>query len=129
MSSQILKSVLDYQPVATIFRALADPTRQALVERLSRGPAAVSALAEPFAMSLTAIGQHIVVLEEAGLVQTQKIGRVRTCSLKPGGFDALEQWVSTHRLLVERQLDRLGAVLDATYSPEAPDSPGKDEHQ
>ncbi|HMO96675.1 MAG TPA: metalloregulator ArsR/SmtB family transcription factor, partial [Tepidiformaceae bacterium] len=64
---QILKSVLDYSPVAAVFRALADPTRMALVERLSRGAAAVSTLAEPFDASLTAIGQHIAVLEEAGL--------------------------------------------------------------
>lgn len=68
-------------------------------------------------MSLTAIGQHITVLEDAGLVQSQKIGRVRTCSLKPGAFDVLEQWINAHRLLAERRLDRLGALLDETYPP------------
>ncbi len=114
----ILKSVLDHRSVDSVFRALADPTRKAIVERLSRGPAAVSALAEPFDMSLTAIGQHIAVLEEAGLVQSQKIGRVRTCSLKPDAFAVLEQWINAHRLLVERRLDRLGALLDETYPPD-----------
>lgn len=118
--------MLDYSPVAAIFRALADPTRMALVERLSQGSAAVSTLAEPFDVSLTAIGQHITVLEEAGIVRSQKIGRVRTCSLQPGAFDALEKWISTHRLLAERRLDRLGALLDETYPPELPGRSRKD---
>ena len=123
---QILKSVLDYSPVAAVFRALADPTRMALVERLSRGAAAVSTLAEPFDVSLTAIGQHIAVLEEAGLVQTEKIGRVRTCSLRP---DALEQWINAHRLLAERRLDRLEALLDETDRPGVSGPSRKDQHQ
>ncbi len=110
--------MLDHQPIDAIFRALADPTRKALVERLSQGPAPVSALAEPFAMSLTAIGQHLAVLEEAGLVQSQKIGRVRTCSLKPNAFAALDSWIDAHRLIAERRLDRLSALLDETYPPE-----------
>lgn len=97
-----------------------------LVERLALGPAAVSTLAEPFDVSLTAIGQHIAVLEEAGLVQSQKIGRVRTCSLNPEAFAALEQWISTHRLLAERRLDRLGALLDETYPPETSGPSKKD---
>jgi DNA-binding transcriptional ArsR family regulator len=112
-----------------IFRALADPTRKALVEQLSRAPAAVSALAEPFQMSLTAIGQHIAVLEEAGLVQTEKIGRVRTCSLKPDTFAPLEQWINAHRLLAERRLDRLGALLDETDQPDVSGPSRKDELQ
>ncbi|HMO54170.1 MAG TPA: metalloregulator ArsR/SmtB family transcription factor [Tepidiformaceae bacterium] len=123
---QILKSVLDYSPVAAVFRALADPTRMALVERLSRGAAAVSTLAEPFDVSLTAIGQHIAVLEEAGLVQTEKIGRVRTCSLRP---DAFEQWINAHRLLAERRLDRLEALLDETDRPGVSGPSRKDQHQ
>lgn len=126
---QILKSVLDYSPVAAVFRALADPTRMALVERLSRGAAAVSTLAEPFDVSLTAIGQHIAVLEEAGLVQTEKIGRVRTCSLRPDAFAALEQWINAHRLLAERRLDRLEALLDETDRPGVSGPSRKDQHQ
>lgn len=119
--------MLDHQPIDAIFRALADPTRKALVERLAEGPAAVSALAEPFDMSLTAIGQHLAVLEEAGLVQSQKIGRVRTCSLKPDAFAALVSWIDAHRLLAERRLDRLGALLDETYPPEKPGKSRKDD--
>ncbi len=118
IQAPILKRVLDHLPVDAVFRALADPTRKALVERLSRGPAPVSALAQPFAMSLTAIGQHLTVLEEAGLVESQKIGRVRTCALKPNAFDVLEQWLTAHRLIAERRLDRLAALLDETYPPE-----------
>lgn len=119
--------MLDYRRIDAVFRALADPTRKALVERLSQGPAPVSALAAPFAMSLTAIGQHIAVLEEAGLVESQKIGRVRTCQLKPNAFDVLEQWLTAHRLLAERRLDRLAALLDETYPPENETGSRKDE--
>lgn len=82
-----------------------------MVERLSDGPLSVSKLAEPLDISLTAVGQHLQVLEEVGLVRTQKVGRVRTCSLEPGGFAVLERWIKDRRSTWERRLDRLGDLL------------------
>jgi DNA-binding transcriptional ArsR family regulator len=75
-----------------VFHALGDPTRRAIVERLSERPGSVSALATPLNITLTAVGQHLQLLEESGLVRTEKIGRVRTCRLEPAGFSALEHW-------------------------------------
>ena len=95
-----------------IFHALGDPMRRALLDRLSRGPMSVSNLAEPFDVTLTAIMQHLLVLEENGLVHSEKTGRVRTCRIEPTGFDVLEQWIRAHRSQWERQLDRLGELLD-----------------
>jgi DNA-binding transcriptional ArsR family regulator len=95
-----------------IFHALGDPMRRALLDRLSRGPMSVSHLAEPFDVTLTAIVQHLQVLEENGLVHTEKTGRVRTCRIEPTGFDVLEHWIRDHRTQWERQLDRLGELLD-----------------
>ena len=96
-----------------VFQALADPTRRAIVERLARGPAPVSALAEPFAMSLPAILQHLGVLEECGLVSSEKVGRVRTCRVDTATLSLAEKWISERRLLWQRRLDRLGALLAA----------------
>jgi DNA-binding transcriptional ArsR family regulator len=98
------------------FRALADPTRRAMVERLSRGPVAVSALAEPFDMSLAAVVQHVQILEDSGVIRTEKIGRVRTCRLDPRGLEGAERWIAKHRTQWERRLDRLGAFLDEQAS-------------
>ncbi|MFN8164407.1 MAG: metalloregulator ArsR/SmtB family transcription factor [Solirubrobacterales bacterium] len=97
------------------FRALADPSRRSIVARLSRGPASVSELAEPLAMSLPAVVQHIDVLQKSGLVASEKLGRVRTCRLEPTPMRAVEQWVGERRTTWEKQLDRLGDVLEATY--------------
>ncbi len=94
-----------------MFHALGDPTRRAMVERLSDGPLSVSKLAEPLDISLTAVGQHLQVLEEVGLVRTEKVGRVRTCSLEPGGFAVLERWIKDRRSIWERRLDQLGDLL------------------
>jgi DNA-binding transcriptional ArsR family regulator len=94
-----------------MFQALADPTRRAMVERLGRGPASVSDLAEPFAMSLPAIVQHLAVLEASGLVLSEKVGRVRTCRLEPAAFSLAEQWINQRRTDWERRLDRLGEHL------------------
>ena len=94
------------------FQALADPTRRAVVERLCDGPASVSELAKPFAMTLAAVVQHVQVLEAAGLVTTQKIGRVRTVQVDPAGLRAAEAWLSARRTRVEGQLDRLAALLE-----------------
>ena len=99
------------------FRALADPTRRAMVERLSRGPIAVSDLAKPFAMSLAAVVQHVQVLEESGVIRTEKVGRVRTCHLDPRGMEGPERWIAKHRALWERRLDRLGDFLAEQEAP------------
>jgi DNA-binding transcriptional ArsR family regulator len=97
-----------------MYQALADPTRRAMLERLSRGPASVSALAEPFPMSLPAIVQHLQVLEHSGLVRTQKIGRVRTCQLEPEALQLAEQWLNERRTNWIGRLDRLGDFLAET---------------
>jgi DNA-binding transcriptional ArsR family regulator len=94
-----------------IFHALGDPTRRAMVERLSQSPMSVSRLAEPFDISLAAVVQHLQVLEECGLVQTEKVGRVRSCRIEPAGLDAMEQWIRDRRSVWERRLDRLGDLL------------------
>ena len=94
-----------------IFHALGDPTRRAMMEKLSQGPMSVSRLAEPFEMTLAAVVQHLQVLEECGLVQTEKVGRVRTCRIEPAGLDAMEQWIRDRRSNWERRLDRLGDLL------------------
>jgi DNA-binding transcriptional ArsR family regulator len=98
--------------VDRLFHALGDPTRRAIVDRLSAGPLSVSRLAAPLGITLTAVAQHLAVLEESGLARTEKLGRVRTCRIEPAGFSALERWIGEHRLLWESRLDRLGEVLD-----------------
>src|SRR5262252_6509523 len=97
-----------------VFQALADPTRRTIVERLGRGPASVSELARPLAMSLPAVVQHLQVLEASGLVRSQKVGRVRTCRIEAKALTAAERWISRRRTTWERHLDRLGDYLDAT---------------
>jgi DNA-binding transcriptional ArsR family regulator len=94
-----------------LFHALGDPTRRAILDRLVEGPASVSALADPLGITLTAVAQHLQILEEVRLVHTEKIGRVRTCRLDPGGFRALNQWIRDHRIAWERKLDRLALFL------------------
>jgi DNA-binding transcriptional ArsR family regulator len=94
-----------------MFQALADPTRRLMVERLSRGPASVSELAQPFAMSLPAVVQHLQVLEASGLVRSEKVGRVRTCTIDSGALSLAEKWINDRRTSWERRLDRLGAFL------------------
>jgi DNA-binding transcriptional ArsR family regulator len=96
------------------FAALADPTRRAMVERLVQGAATVSELARPLPMSLPAVMLHLKVLEESGLVTSEKTGRVRTCRIDPKMLSQAEQWVSERRQMWERSLDRLGAFLDET---------------
>ena len=96
-----------------MFQALADPSRRSMVERLSRGSASVSELAEPLAMSMPAVMQHLAVLEASGIVRSTKTGRVRSCQLEPAALSAAEQWMSQQRLLWEQRLDRLGAMLAA----------------
>ncbi len=93
------------------FHALGDPTRRAMVERLSRGPASVSELGRPFDITLTGAAQHVKVLTGAGLVRTHKQGRVRTCRLEAESLSALERWIRHTRQAWEQRLDRLGEIL------------------
>jgi DNA-binding transcriptional ArsR family regulator len=102
-----------------MFQALSDPSRRNIVERLSRGPASVSELARPLAMSLPAVVQHLQVLEAGGLVRSEKIGRVRTCRIEPTALQVAEHWITERRKEWERRLDRLGDYL--ADHPEEPD--------
>jgi len=95
-----------------VFRALTDPTRRAVLERLTRGPAAVSELAQPFKMALPSFVQHLGVLEDCGLVRSNKKGRVRTYALAPQPLKAAENWLSAQRLEWERRLDSLDDFLE-----------------
>ena len=99
-------------PLDRAFQALADPTRRAIVERLTRGPASVSELAKPLAMSFPAVMQHLAVLKGAELVASQKIGRVRICRLEAATLDRAEQWLNAQRAEWERRFDRLGRYLE-----------------
>jgi DNA-binding transcriptional ArsR family regulator len=101
-----------------LFSALSDPTRRAIVMRLTRQPASVSELAEPFAMAMPTLLQHIRVLETSGLVATQKVGRVRTCTLRPEAMAATEQWLAAQRQLWERRLDRMEAYVNKLQAAE-----------
>lgn len=103
--------MLQQSRLDSLFHALSDSTRRAMVERLISGPASVSELAEPFDVSLSAIVQHLQLLEECGLVKTSKEGRVRTAKLEPGALAAAEKWFQQHRERWERRLDRLGDLL------------------
>jgi len=115
----IVKDVLNQGvPLDLVFQALSDPSRRVMVERLSRGPASVSELARPLAMSLPAVVQHLQVLEASGLVRSEKVGRVRTCRIEPQALEAAEQWIVERRASWERRLDRLG-----DYLAEHPDEP------
>ena len=104
--------MLNHEPALDrVFHALADPSRRAMVDRLARGPASVSELAEPFDMTLAAVVQHLKVLEGSGVVRTAKVGRVRTCRIEPAALTSAEQWITRRKALWERRLDRLGEVL------------------
>ena len=95
-----------------VLHALADPSRRVIVERLSRGSASVSDLARPMSISLPAVVQHLQVLESSGLVESEKVGRVRTCRLRPATLRPVERWIGDRRSSWERRLDRLGDYLD-----------------
>jgi DNA-binding transcriptional ArsR family regulator len=101
-------------PLDLMFQALADPARRVMVERLCSGPASVSDLAKPLDMTLSAVVQHLQVLEASGLVRSEKVGRVRTCQIEPKALRTAERWINERRMLWERRLDRLGAFLDET---------------
>jgi DNA-binding transcriptional ArsR family regulator len=115
----ILKSVLNQSTADRVFDALGDPTRRALVARLSRGPMSVSELGRPFGITLAAVVQHVQVLERSRLVRTAKVGRVRTCWVEPAGLDVAAAWLAERRALWERRLDRLGDALAEQDQPTA----------
>jgi DNA-binding transcriptional ArsR family regulator len=111
----VLNNVLDLEPdLDRVFHALADPGRRQMLERLSQGPASVSELGKPLAMSLAAVLQHVQILEASGLVRSRKLGRTRTCSLNAETLRSAESWISARRTFTERRLDRLGEYLAQT---------------
>ena len=101
-----------------VFHALGDPTRRAIVEKLSEGPISVSRLAAPLDITLAAVVQHLQILEKSGLVHTEKVGRVRTCRIEPKGLSVAEQWIEDRRTLWEKRFDRLGDLLAEPEEPE-----------
>jgi len=105
------KSALD-----GVFHALADPTRRAILQHLSRGQASVSEVAKPLGMTLAAVVQHIQVLEQCGVIRTRKEGRVRTCRMEPKALALVEQWVAARRGSWEKHFDRLGAMFEEEAS-------------
>jgi DNA-binding transcriptional ArsR family regulator len=117
----MLKHMLDYaDDLDRVFRALTDPGRRLMLERLSHGPASVSELAKPLDMSLAAVVQHVQTLEASGLVKTQKVGRTRTCSINPSALRSAEDWMAERRAGAERRLDRLGDFLAETRTEDTP---------
>ena len=108
-----------------LFRALADPARRAMMERLSQGPAPVTELARPLPMSLPAAMQHLGVLEEAGVVRSQKVGRVRTCAIEPDALRLAGGWIEARRIEWEQRLDRLGEYLKSMQDEGDDHGPGR----
>ena len=102
----------------TAFAALSDHTRRGILERLGRGEASISDLAAKFDMTLTGMKKHVQILEAAGLLTTQKVGRVRSCQLGPRRLEAESQWISTYRKMLDERLDRLEAFLERTQGDE-----------
>ena len=94
-----------------VFHALSDPTRRAIVSRLSRGPASVSELARPFVMAMPTLLQHLHVLEESRLIRTEKVGRVRTCEMEPAALGPAETWIAQQRAIWEGRLNRMEAYV------------------
>ena len=101
-----------------VFHSLADPSRRAIVARLVEGPATVSELAAPLEMALPSVLQHLRVLEDSGLIRSEKRGRVRTCRIEPERLSEAETWLTEQRALWERRLDRLGAYLETLQAQE-----------
>jgi DNA-binding transcriptional ArsR family regulator len=106
--------MVQYLPVDRTLAALADPTRRDVLERLGRGRATITELAEPYGMSLTGMKKHVRLLEDAGLVETEKVGRTRWCTAVPRRLDDLEAWIGGYRQMLEDRLDRFGEMLERT---------------
>jgi DNA-binding transcriptional ArsR family regulator len=107
-------------PIDRTFAALADPTRRSVLERLGRGSASISELAEPFGISLTGMKKHVRVLEEAELVTTRKVGRTRECSVGPRRLEDAQAWMQSYRQLLDERLDRFGELLERTTKGAVP---------
>ena len=112
--------MLERSAVDRVFHALGDPTRRLLVERLSHGPTCASDLARPLDITLAAVVQHLQVLEACGIVETRKVGRVRSCRIGGGGLRLAEQWIAERRTAWERRFDRLDALLGEDTPPPPP---------
>jgi DNA-binding transcriptional ArsR family regulator len=106
--------MVQYSTHQPAFTAIADPTRRGILERLGRGDASISDLAEAFDMTLTGMKKHVRILEEAGLVTTEKVGRVRTCRLGPSRLDQESAWIDAYRRMLDARYDRLEAFLERT---------------
>jgi DNA-binding transcriptional ArsR family regulator len=101
--------------LSDVFYALADPTRRAIVNVLGRGPASVSMLAAPFEMALPSLMKHLTVLERSGVIRSSKVGRVRTCELRPKALSAAERWIAEQRAMWEARTDRMAALAEALH--------------
>ena len=106
--------MVQYHQIDRTFAALGDPTRRSILERLGRGSATITELAEPFGISLTGMKKHVRVLEDAELVATEKVGRTRRCSLGPRRLDDIQEWIATYRRMLDERLDRFGELLERT---------------
>jgi DNA-binding transcriptional ArsR family regulator len=106
--------MVQYPQIDLTFDALADSTRRGVLERLARGPATITELAQPFGMSLTGMKKHVRVLEDAELVRSEKVGRSRRCSLGPRRLEDLQEWMDAYRRMLDERLDRFGELLDRT---------------
>ena len=106
--------------LSTVFHALGDPTRRAIVGVLGRGPASVSALAAPFAMALPSLMKHLAVLERGGVIRSRKVGRVRTCELRPKGLSQAERWLAGQRSVWEARSDRMSAFVENLHQENLP---------
>jgi DNA-binding transcriptional ArsR family regulator len=104
--------MVQYQPVDRTLAALADPTRRDVLERLGRASATITELAAPYGISLTGMKKHVRVLEEAGLVRTEKIGRTRQCSLGEQRLDDVEEWIEFYRRMLNERFDRFAELLE-----------------
>jgi len=111
---RILNRVVQYQEIDRTFAALADPTRRAILERLGRGSATISELAEPFGITLTGMKKHVRVLEDAELVTTEKVGRARRCIAGPRRLEDIQDWTAMYRRMLDERLDRFGELLERT---------------
>jgi DNA-binding transcriptional ArsR family regulator len=106
--------MVQYPLIDQTFAALADPTRRGILERLGRGSATITELAEPFGISLTGLKKHVRVLEDAELVTTEKVGRARRCSLSARRLDDVGEWMEMYRRMLDERLDRFGELLERT---------------
>lgn len=106
--------MVQYRPIDRTFHALADPTRRAVLERLGRGGATITELADPFGISLTGMKKHVRVLEEAELVTTEKVGRTRWCTIGPRRLDDVQTWIGMYRQMLDDRYDRFEQVLERT---------------